>query len=106
MYIATFVPVTDIAENAVPEISVYPNPVEDILNITSSVEITEIEIVNVMGQIVLRKDVNSDSTVCNVAGLPSGVYMVRIYSRPFAPSANAQGANAQGTAVLRKFVKE
>ena len=101
MYIATFVPVTDIAENAVPEISVYPNPVEDILNITSSVEITEIEIVNVMGQIVLRKDVNSDSTVCNVAGLPSGVYMVRIYSRPFAPS-----ANAQGTAVLRKFVKE
>ena len=99
MYIASFVPATDIAESAVPEISVYPNPVEDILNITSSVDIAEIEIVNVIGQIVLRKDVNSGSTVCDVAGLPSGVYTVRI--RMLGGLEASEGMTTQ-----MKFVKE
>ncbi len=87
----------NVEENEVERLQIFPNPVTDILNITSSETISEIEIVNVMGQVVRRMKVNSDNAVCNVEDLTSGVYVVRIYSRPF--------GSAQGAA-LRKFVKE
>ena len=80
IYVASFNLATDIEENIVPEISLYPNPTNDLLNISSSEEISEIEIVNVMGQVVLRKEINADKTVCDVEDLPSGVYLVRIHN--------------------------
>ena len=68
------------------EIALFPNPVTDILNITSSEPISEIEIVNVMGQVVRRVEVNSDNAVCNVEDLKSGVYVVRIRTASATPS--------------------
>ena len=59
-------------------INLYPNPTNDILNITSSETISEIEIVNVMGQVVKRIEVNADNAACNVEDLTRGVYVVRI----------------------------
>ncbi len=94
-YVAVFVDVTVIEENVATEISLFPNPVTDILNITSLETISEIEIVNISGQVVRRIEVNSDNAVCNVEDLKSGVYVVRIRTL----------RQAQGAA-LRKFVKE
>ncbi len=94
-FIASFIPATGIEENSLLEISLFPNPATDILNITSSETISEIEIVNVMGQVVRRIEVNSDNAVCDVNELTSGVYVVRIRTL----------RQAQGAA-LRKFVKE
>ena len=92
-YIASFASVTGIEESAVSEIALFPNPATDILNITSSETISEIEIVNVMGQVVKRMEVNSDNAVCDVEDLKAGVYVVRIHT--------------EGTVVSqRKFVKE
>ena len=71
----------------------FPNPATNILNITSSETISEIEIVNVMGQVVKRFDVNSDNAVCDLEELTSGVYMVRIHA-------------ASTTLSQRKFVKK
>ena len=59
-------------------INLYPNPTNDILNITSSETISGIEIVNVMGQVVKRIEVNADNAACNVEDLTRGVYVVRI----------------------------
>ena len=74
-------------------INLYPNPTNDILNITSSETISEIEIVNAMGQVVKRIDVNADNVACNVEDLTRGVYVVRI--------------STQGTIISQhKFVKE
>ncbi|MBQ6276855.1 MAG: leucine-rich repeat domain-containing protein, partial [Bacteroidales bacterium] len=92
-YIASFIPATGIEENASLEIALFPNPATDILNITSSETISEIEIVNVMGQVVRRIEVNSDNAVCDVEDLTSGVYMVRIRT-------------ASATLSQRKFIKE
>ena len=75
-------------------IDIFPNPATNILNITSSEEISEIEIVNTLGQVVFRMEVNSDNAVCDVNGLANGVYMIRI--RPSAPS----------DIIQKKFVKE
>ena len=60
------------------DIDIFPNPTNDILNITSSEEISEIEIVNVMGQVVKRMEVNADNAVCDVEDLRSGVYVVKV----------------------------
>ena len=94
-YIASFIPATGIEENASLEISLFPNPANDVLNITSSETISEIEIVNTLGQVVKRIEVNADNAVCDVEDLTSGVYVVRIRTL----------RQAQGAA-MRKFIKE
>lgn len=56
------------------KVSLYPNPVKDILNIDTETEIKSVEIYNLQGQkikIALSKQVN-------VSDLSSGVYMIRI----------------------------
>ena len=95
VYVASFIPATSIDESAVSEIALFPNPINDILNITSSETISEIEIVNVMGQVVKRIEVNSDNAVCNVEDLKAGVYIVRIH-----------GMNTESVICQRKFVKK
>ena len=92
-YMAVFTDVVGLEDNSVPEITVFPNPTNDILNITSSETISEIEIVNMNGQVVRRVEINGDNAVCNVADLRSGVYIVRI-------------STATATLSQRKFVKE
>ena len=82
-----------VEEQEFDDIKIFPNPASDILNITSSEPISEIEIVNVMGQVVKRIEVNSDNAVCDVEDLRSGVYVVRIHA-------------ASTTLSLRRFVKE
>ena len=81
------------------QINIFPNPVNDILNITSSEQISEIEIVNALGQVVKRIDVNADNAVCDVEDLTSGVYVLRIYN-------NSQVERNLSTPVVRKFVKK
>jgi hypothetical protein len=92
-YIASFIPAVGIDESIATEIAIFPNPANDILNITSSETISEIEIVNVMGQVVKRIEVNSDNAACNVEDLKAGVYVVRIRT-------------ASATLSQRRFVKE
>ena len=74
------------------EITIYPNPTSDILNITSTETISEIEIVNIMGQVVYRNEVNDKNAVCDVNGLANGIYVIRI--------------QVQGSEIQRKFIKE
>ncbi len=92
-YAAAFTWAGAVEQTNFSEIAIFPNPATNILNITSSETISEIEIVNVMGQLVRRIEVNSDNAVCNVEDLRSGVYVVRIRT-------------ASATLSQRKFIKE
>lgn len=56
------------------DIYIFPNPVYDILNIETELDIQTIEIYNIQGQKVL----NSNQKQINVSDLASGIYMVRI----------------------------
>ena len=56
------------------EVSLYPNPVRDILNIETALEIESVEIYNIQGQKVLT----SNQKQINVSDLATGMYMVRI----------------------------
>lgn len=60
------------------EMKVYPNPVNDILNIAFDRNITTVAVYNVLGQEVLSKTVNANEGTINVAALTAGTYIVRV----------------------------
>ena len=68
---------------------IYPNPAISELNIFSSDVITNISIINVLGQMVYNDTYNNNTVQMNVESLIAGVYFVRINGRD-----------------VRKFVKE
>ena len=64
---------SDFTENNI-EVSLYPNPANDILNIEMTSDVKSIEIYNIQGQKVL----SSNQKQINVSNLASGIYMIRI----------------------------
>ena len=56
------------------EVALYPNPVNDLLNIETALELQSVEIYNIQGQKVL----SSNQKQINVSNLAAGMYMVRI----------------------------
>ncbi|MCW5518520.1 T9SS type A sorting domain-containing protein [Aureitalea sp. L0-47] len=60
------------------EISAYPNPVVNDLNISSVENISQITIYNILGQIVLQEAPNRSDVTLNVSQLQSGTYIARV----------------------------
>ncbi|WP_432672693.1 choice-of-anchor J domain-containing protein [Flavobacterium sp. SM2513] len=58
--------------------SFYPNPVKDVLNISSTAAITQVTVYNLLGQNVLETSLNSSTTAVDLSGLPKGTYLVKI----------------------------
>lgn len=68
-----------VKKNELSSLAVYPNPVKDIIHITNTnVNLVKAELHNLNGQLVLSKENNL--TAINVNSLPSGIYMLKIYS--------------------------
>ena len=59
----------------VNKLSVYPNPVTDVLFVKHKLKIEKVEVYNLTGQNVLTTKVKEDGSV-NLANLPKGVYVV------------------------------
>ncbi|MEE0881833.1 MAG: T9SS type A sorting domain-containing protein [Bacteroidales bacterium] len=59
-------------------VSVHPNPAKDIVTVQSSFKVREIEIINTLGQVVLRKEGNQNIETLEVNSLEKGTYIVRI----------------------------
>jgi hypothetical protein len=57
--------------------SLYPNPVESILNIKTSIK-SEVKIYNVIGKLVFANDVNTNNKGVDISHLKRGVYIVKI----------------------------
>jgi len=93
-FTATFSVYIGIEEHDAVEISIYPNPTSNILNISSSENISRIEIISITGKLVAQQDVNSDYTTCDVSDLSNGMYFVRIYG------------SEQNNVYVRKLIKE
>ena len=58
-------------------IRIYPNPVNDVLNISNSENISSVSIYNMLGQEVLFSKMNTSSGQINVSALPKGIYLVK-----------------------------
>lgn len=57
-----------------------PNPVTDVLNLSSKSEITNVSVFNLLGQQVIVQPVNAAQTQIDMSQLPGGTYMVRVAS--------------------------
>lgn len=64
------------AINELSQFSMYPNPANDVLNITAKGVIESISIVNMIGQNVMTFSPNETSSRLDVSQLPSGIYVV------------------------------
>lgn len=58
------------------KITVYPNPVRDIMNITSASELTSVSVYNLVGQLVLNSTQNLSQI--DMSSLSNGTYLVKL----------------------------
>ena len=68
--------------------SIYPNPVREVLNIKSSINIKEVQVFNSLGQKVLQ----GKGMQINTSKLKTGVYLIRI-------------TNSKNEVTTSKFIK-
>lgn len=68
-----------VAEASEKEISLYPNPVRDELTI-ECVDIQIVTVVNMLGEIIFDKEVNSDKITMQLTDYQAGMYFVNILS--------------------------
>ena len=59
-------------------VKVYPNPVKDLVNITSLQTMDKVSVFNILGQEVLKKSLHSNEGTLDFSKLPSGTYMVKV----------------------------
>lgn len=67
-------------ENNWEELSLYPNPVDDVLNISHTENMSTVMLYNVLGQQVVTKEINAEKAKIDLSGLAKGTYLARITS--------------------------
>ncbi len=58
----------------------YPNPVKDVLNLSYSQNISKVQVMNLLGQEVITKSINSNQSQIDMSNLPQGTYLVKVTS--------------------------
>lgn len=61
-------------------IALYPNPVKDVLKLSSDTVITSAAIYNLLGQQVIAKSFNANEGTIDMSSLATGTYIVKITS--------------------------
>jgi len=76
-------PVSGISEISLTgKIQTYPNPVKDVLNITTSIELNQVVITNIVGQDVFRLDnISPGQRAINISELSNGMYFITFYGK-------------------------
>jgi hypothetical protein len=73
-----FVVTVGLGDNLANGLQLFPNPVSTDLQVQSPNVIKQIEVVNTIGQVVLRAQVSATITRVPVAALPAGQYLMVI----------------------------
>jgi len=81
-----------IEEAEMGNISIYPNPATNLVNIESDVQINSIQIINYTGQVVYNQHTSGNNVQVNTNDLSSGVYFVNI-------------STSEGTATQKLLIK-
>jgi len=59
------------------EVSIYPNPATDVLNIQNLKENSEIAVYNLIGELLIKQKSNNQNINLNISDLASGVYFLK-----------------------------
>lgn len=60
-------------------LKMYPNPTQDVLNIEYQEPIHKVEVVNLLGQTLINKNLNTASSQLDLSNYPTGTYLVKVY---------------------------
>ena len=67
-----------VINNIVSELNIYPNPTKDFLNINADEVINNITVSNLVGQILINEDYNTDKVKMSIQQLSDGIYIMMI----------------------------
>ena len=56
----------------------YPNPVKDVLNLSYKTAISNVKVINLLGQEVVNAKANTNDVQVNMSALNAGVYIVNV----------------------------
>jgi PKD repeat protein len=65
-------------ENSMATVSIFPNPVKDVLNIQGTSNIQEVKVFNQVGQLVISQKVDVQNMTINTSNLKSGIYNLQV----------------------------
>ena len=69
----------DVEENGDQTLIIYPNPTSSMLNIQGE-GMTSLEVYNVVGQCIMRNEVNGNEAQINTEHMNSGIYFLRVHA--------------------------
>jgi len=61
-------------------LSIFPNPVKNILTINSPMLIYRVEMVNNLGNVVISRRENNKTYIVDVSKFASGIYFIKVFS--------------------------
>lgn len=67
-----------IGGNEVKNFTAYPNPVKDVLNLSSGQNISNVAVFNLLGQQVITKSINASQSQLDMSALSAGTYLVKV----------------------------
>ena len=74
-----FVQLTDVIQQELNNINIYPNPTEDLITIeTGKIEQYKLEITSITGQLVIQEEVTDPVYPVDVSSFTNGIYFIKI----------------------------
>lgn len=73
--------VVDAEETEIPNLELYPNPTEKILNISAGIPIESILLKDIQGRILEHKEVHNKATTLDISIYSTGLYLLTINTR-------------------------
>ncbi|MCX6251590.1 MAG: T9SS type A sorting domain-containing protein [Bacteroidetes bacterium] len=65
-------------EHSKSSITVFPDPVQDVLNIQASTNVQEVQVINMIGQVVLNQTFDNKNITMNTSNLKAGIYNLKV----------------------------
>lgn len=81
-FVKIYYSTTDVEDNDAQKVAIYPNPANESMTIAAK-GITNISVVNLVGQKVFESSLYSDKVVLNMSDYEAGIYIVRITTDEF-----------------------
>jgi len=69
-----------LSDQTIEDLVIYPNPATNVLNINAATPITNVEVVNVLGQVLVSEKSISNISQIDVSRLSTGNYFIRVTS--------------------------
>jgi len=63
-------------------VSLYPNPSNELINISfDEDQLSKLELYDITGKLLFKKELNTNTYALNIANYPSGTYLVKVYNQ-------------------------